>query len=129
MTVASLEHVNVTVSDPDRTAATLCDLFGWHVRWQGESTMGGRTVHVGKDDAYLALYSPDRTVSGDPSSYVKRGGLNHIGVTVDDLDGTEKRVIAAGFEPHNHGDYEPGRRFYFDDHDGIEFEVVSYTSG
>ncbi|MEM7190453.1 MAG: VOC family protein, partial [Pseudomonadota bacterium] len=24
-------------------------------------------------------------------------------------------------------DYEPGRRFYFADHDGIEFEVVSYA--
>ncbi|MEZ5340555.1 MAG: hypothetical protein R2706_03650 [Acidimicrobiales bacterium] len=40
----------------------------------------------------------------------------------------EARVIAAGFEPYNHGDYEPGRRFYFDDADAIEFEVVSYTS-
>ena len=25
-----LEHVNVTVADPDKTAAVLCDLFGWH---------------------------------------------------------------------------------------------------
>jgi glyoxylase I family protein len=23
-------------------------------------------------------------------------------------------------------DYEPGRRFYYNDEDGIEFEVVSY---
>ena len=29
-------------------------------------------------------------------------------------------------EPFNHDDYEPGRRFYFFDWDGIEFEVVSY---
>lgn len=32
MKAAILEHVNVTVSDPDKTAAMLCDLFGWHVR-------------------------------------------------------------------------------------------------
>ena len=31
-----------------------------------------------------------------------------------------------GYEPCNHADYDPGRRFYFDDEDGIEFEVVSY---
>jgi glyoxylase I family protein len=27
---------------------------------------------------------------------------------------------------HNHDDYEPGRRFYYNDEDGIEFEVVNY---
>ena len=35
-------------------------------------------------------------------------------------------VVEAGFKPINHADYEPGRRFYFHDHDGIEYEVVSY---
>ncbi|GAA6200903.1 hypothetical protein NBRC116599_21280 [Aquicoccus sp. SU-CL01552] len=54
------------------------------------------------------------------------GGLNHVGVVVEDLDATEARVKAAGFVPHNYGDYEPGRRFYFRDSDGIEFEVVHY---
>ncbi|MEC7669548.1 MAG: VOC family protein, partial [Pseudomonadota bacterium] len=29
--------------------------------------------------------------------------------------------------PHNHADYEPGKRFYFDTPDGIEIEVVSYA--
>lgn len=123
---ANLEHVNVTVSNPERTAAVLCDLFGWHVRWEGESLMGGRTVHVGRDNAYLALYTPDKTTKRNGSSYTRHGGLNHIGVVVDDLDETEQRVLAAGYETFNHGDYEPGRRFYFNDHDNIEFEVVHY---
>ena len=48
-----------------------------------------------------------------------------VGV-VDDLAATEQRVIAAGLKPFNHGHYEPGRRFYFLDHDGIEFEIVAY---
>ena len=38
----------------------------------------------------------------------------------------EARVIAAGLRPYNHGDYAPGRRSYFNDPDGIEYEVVSY---
>ena len=54
------------------------------------------------------------------------GGLNHIAVTVDDLDQTEAAIKAHGFETGNHGDYEPGRRFYFHDGDGIEYEVVKY---
>ena len=60
MTGAKLEHVNITVSDPDRTAATLCELFDWRIRWRGPSAMGGNTVHVGSEDAYVAVYThPD----------------------------------------------------------------------
>ena len=121
-----LEHVNITVTDPEKTAAMLCDVFGWHVRWSGASALGGRTVHVGTDDSYVAAYTFDGEPEIDNRMRAKRGGLNHIGVEVDDLDATEQRVIAAGLHPHTHGDYEPGRRFYFDDADGIEYEVVSY---
>lgn len=53
--------------------------------------------------------------------------LNHIGIEVDDLDLTETRVIAAGLKPFSHGDYHPGRRFYFFDPDGIEYEIISYA--
>jgi len=120
-----LEHVNITVSNPQRSAAMLCDLFDWHVRWEGAAKNGGTTLHVGTKDSYVAVYS----MGGDvrpTDTYGTVGGLNHIGVVVDDLAATEARVIAMGFTPHNHGDYEPGRRFYFNDGDGIEIEVVSY---
>ncbi len=118
-----LEHVNVTVSDPHRTADLLCRLFGWHKRWEGPAKAGGFTVHVGTDDGYVAVYAYPPEVQGPRDT----GRLNHIGVLVVDLDTVERRVIDAGYLPHNHGDYEPGRRFYFDDHDGIEYEVVSYA--
>ena len=124
---AMLEHVNVTVSNPEKTAEMFCELFDWHIRWQGESMLGGRSVHVGNDSSYIALYTDTVTVEGKNSTYAVRGGLNHIGVVVEDLAEVERRVLAAGFKSHNHGDYEPGRRFYFDDHDGIEIEVVSYS--
>jgi len=62
-----------------------------------------------------------------PEVFMKGRPLNHIGVQVDDLDATEARVIAAGLLPFSHADYEPGRRFYFLDPDGIEYEVVSYA--
>ena len=53
--------------------------------------------------------------------------LNHIGIVVDDLDAIEQKVIARGDAPNSHQDYEPGRRFYFEDENGIEIEVISYT--
>lgn len=123
---ATLEHVNLTVSDPDATARWMCDLFGWHIRWQGEAMKQGRTVHVGSKTDYLALYSPAETAKAGGNSYEAIGGLNHIGVIVDDLDATQDKVVKAGFTPKDFGDYEPGRRFYFRDHDGIEFEIVQY---
>ena len=127
--MATLEHVNVTVRDPQATAQMLIDLFDWKVRWHGEAMGGtGVTYHVGSDDSYIAVYSGPNGKQTDPdNSYTQVGGLNHIGVVVDDLDATEARVKAAGYEPHSHADYEPGRRFYFHDTDGIEIEVVSYA--
>ena len=122
-----LEHVNVTVSDPDRTAEWLGRVFGWRVRWSGPGMQTGRTVHCGTDGRYVALFNYGSTPAAPGDSYRTRAGLNHIGVVVDDLDATEARVKAEGFETGNHSDYEPGRRFYFDDHDGVEWEVVSYS--
>ena len=122
-----LEHVNVTVSNPKRTAAMMQQLFGWKIRWQGAAKNGGYTVHVGSDDNYLAVYSVGTPDDPGESTYNFKGGLNHIGIVVDNLDAIEELVVSAGYTPENHGDYEPGRRFYFYDHDGIEFEVISYA--
>lgn len=124
---AILEHVNITVSDPMKTAAMLEHIFGWKIRWQGPAKNEGYTVHVGAEDSYLAVYSLGKPNDANTSSYQMKGGLNHVGIVVDDLDDVEARVNNAGYKPHNHGDYEPGRRFYFHDEDGVEFEVVSYA--
>ncbi|WP_119166464.1 VOC family protein [Algihabitans albus] len=124
---ATLEHVNVTVSDPQKTAEMVCRFFDWKIRWQGPSTMGGQTIHVGTDDAYLAVYANGRPPETIASSYHAKGGLNHIGVVVANLDAVEGRVKQAGYATYGYDDYDPGRRFYFRDADGIEFEVVSYA--
>lgn len=126
MSKGTIEHANLTVSDPERSAALLCALLGWQVRWRGPAQHGGETIHVGEGAAngarYLALYSNgaarDRFAKGQP--------LNHVGLLVDDLDAAEHTVAAAGLAPFGHDDYDPGRRFYFFDWDGIEFEMVSY---
>lgn len=127
MTAAQLEHVNVTVPDAQATAEMLCSLFDWKIRWAGDAIHGGRSVHVGGDDSYVALYSPSGKLREHGSTYNAIGAMNHIGVTVDDLDAAETRVREAGFEPYSHADYEPGRRFYFRDGNQIEIEVVSYV--
>ncbi|WP_417524116.1 VOC family protein [Marinovum sp.] len=124
--MAYLEHVNITVDDPQATAAVLQELFGWRIRWQGEGPKG-RALHVGTETSYLALYAPSDRSEGQSKRYSQLGALNHIGIVVEDIDAAEDKVIAAGYAPGNHGDYEPGRRFYFDGPDGVEYEVVSYA--
>ena len=123
---AQLEHTNYTVANPDKTAAWMCDVFGWHIRWSGAAMAGGRTVHVGDDSRYVALYTPGTPRNPTEDNYTTVGGLNHIAVVTDDINALEAKVKAAGFKPMNHADYEPGRRFYFHDDDNIEYEVVSY---
>ncbi len=123
---AFLEHVNITVADPDKTAELLCRLFDWKIRWSGGAIHEGRSVHVGTDECYVALYSSGQTSKASASSYHTLSGLNHIGVVVEDLDSVENRIKQAGYETHSHADYEPGRRFYFSTEDDVEIEVVSY---
>jgi catechol 2,3-dioxygenase-like lactoylglutathione lyase family enzyme len=123
MRSAYLEHVNITVSDIERSAALLEQLLGWRIRWRGPSQLGGETIHIGGDEDYIAVYT-----KGAPVAHFAKGApLNHVGIVVPDLDAAEAVVRAAGLEPFSHGDYEPGRRFYFFDWDGIEFELVRYA--
>lgn len=129
--MAYLEHVNITVADPKASARLLNDLFGWKIRWEGEAINGGYTVHVGNDESYVALYTgpgglPDNQKLAD-SSYMVRGGLNHLGVVVGDIADLDKKVRSLGYTPGEHYDYEPGERFYFREENGIEIEVVSYS--
>ena len=123
MPTGTIEHTNISVTDPHRSADLFQQLLGWKIRWEGASMNNGHTIHVGDEDTYLALYTGEH-VTGD---YSKGQPLNHVGFLVDDLDAAERIVVQHGLKPFGHDDYEPGKRFYFFDWDGIEFEVVSYA--
>jgi catechol 2,3-dioxygenase-like lactoylglutathione lyase family enzyme len=123
MSQGRIEHVNITVTDPERSAALFEKLLGWTIRWRGPAQNGGETIHVGEENTYLALYTDGANHEGQR----KGRPLNHVGLLVDDLAAADRVVTEAGLEPFGHDDYEPGRRFYFFDWDGVEFEVVSYA--
>ena len=124
MTTGRIEHVNLTVTDIERSSAFFEKLLGWKQRWRGPAGSGqGETIHVGEQNTYLALY----TNGTDRAGQKKGVPMNHVGFLVDDLDAAERLVVEHGLEPWGHDDYEPGRRFYFYDWDGIEFEVISYV--
>ncbi|MEY2425742.1 MAG: hypothetical protein QOI61_1314 [Actinomycetota bacterium] len=119
-----LEHVNLTVTDLDRSIAFYSDLLDLHVRWKGlidDSRLG---AHVGDDRFYLALFQA--TSAGEVDHDYLRPGVNHFGFVVDDLDAARQRLAELGATVHLEGDYEPGRRIYFMDPDGYEVELVAY---
>ena len=126
MPIGHIAHANLSVTHPERSAQLFKALLGWQERWRGQSQFGGETIHVGEPETgggYIALYT-NESVKGD---YSKGQPLNHVGLQVDDLAAAEAVVAGAGLAPFGHDDYDPGRRFYFFDWDGIEFEVVSYA--
>ena len=126
--IASIEHVNLSVSDVQRSAAFLQELCGWHVRWEGPAMNNGYTIHVGSETDYLAIYTNDDIKAAlTKRKYRKSEPLNHVAIQVDDLAKARGIVLDAGLEPFSDSDYDPGpRSFYFFDWDGIEFEVVCY---
>lgn len=120
-----LEHVNLTVSDLDRSVAFYRHLLGWDLRWQGQS-MTGRAAHVGDAYTYLALFEAPGGVAGSGPDY-ERVGFNHVGFAVDDLDVARDRLRSAGVEITSEMDYDPGVHLYFLDPDGCEIELVAYA--
>ncbi len=122
-----LEHVNVTVSDVDRSVGLYKDLFALSVRWRGEIAGGLPAAHVGNDRHYIALFQAERPGRVQKKDYTAVG-MNHFGLVVDDLEEMKRRLASKGIEPHAEYDYEPGRRLYFFDPDGIEVELVEYES-
>lgn len=124
-----LEHVNLTVADLDRSIGFYCELLGLRLRWRragGDGTTAA--AHVGDDRHYLALFEA-RPGSRRPEPDYESVGLNHFGFVVDDLDAARERLAALGVAPHSEADYDPGRRLYFFDPDGIEVELVEYAPG
>ena len=68
MAVPRIEHVNVTVSDPDRAAGLMAELFGWQVRWRrrpgtaATPSMSDRTITISPSTPAATSPTP-RTIS------------------------------------------------------------------
>ncbi len=126
-----LEHVNLTVSDLDRSIDFYCSLLGLKLRWRrlpGDPD-GAPAAHVGDDRCYLALFEATEGNREQPAiADYDRVGVNHFGIVVDDLDQMRSRLTERGITAHLEADYEPGRRLYFYDPDRIEVELVEYDS-
>lgn len=122
-----LEHVNLSVANIERSIAFYRQVLGFRVRWRGVNSDGRAAAHVGDEHCYLALFEGESQASAPVIDYAKPG-FNHLAFVVEDLDHSKSRLNRTGIEPHFETEYAPGRRLYFFDPDGIEVELVMYTS-
>lgn len=121
-----LEHVNLTVSDLQRSIDFYSKLFDFRVRWRADAAAEKQEAHVGNDDMYIAFFQASQPERAEVD--YQRVGLNHFGILVDDLDKYRERLSQMGVQPHYEPEYPPGRRLYFYDPDRVEVELVQYDS-
>ena len=119
----------MTVSDLQRSIDFYSRLLGLTVRWRGTTPDGKPAAHVGDErlgGSYLALFQTRTGSPARPTDDYDAVGLNHFGFIVPDLDEARRCLVSMAITPHLEADYEPGRRLYFHDLDGIEVELVQY---
>ncbi len=124
-----MEHANLHVRHFDDAVRFLKTAFpDFHVR--SESVNAGlRWMHIGTDDTYIALNETSDQRDENWVPYNGQPGVNHLGYEVDDVEGLQKRLAAAGFEDSTYPNSHPHRkRVYFHDADGNDWEFVQYFS-
>jgi catechol 2,3-dioxygenase-like lactoylglutathione lyase family enzyme len=131
MSTATLEHVNLTVNDLERSLRFVqTALPDWRVRGRGHMDWFGKPIqwlHVGSDEAYLALQSGGESQALDWQSH--QTGVKHVGLVVRDLDATVGRLTEAGFALDHWGGTSAYRRSaYFVEPSSVQFEFVEYLS-
>ncbi len=119
-----IEHANITVKDVQASSEFYRQALGFETRWTGLTGSGQNAVHVGTEDLYISLFEAARPAR-IPSDY-GASGFNHLAFVVDDLDAYRERLDRLGVKVQHPEPYEPGRRLYFFDPDGIEIELVEY---
>jgi catechol 2,3-dioxygenase-like lactoylglutathione lyase family enzyme len=124
-----MEHANLHVRHFDDAVRFLKTAFpDFQVR--SESIHDGlRWMHIGTDDTYIALNETNNERGDNWKPYNGEPGVNHLGYVVDDVDGLQARLAAAGFRDSTYPNSHPHRkRVYFNDADGNDWEFVQYFS-
>jgi catechol 2,3-dioxygenase-like lactoylglutathione lyase family enzyme len=126
-----LEHANLCVRDLAETIRFVCTAFPeFRLRGEGPTWSGGRWVHIGTDDTYLALTQATAEPGGRFVPYSDAPGTNHLGYEVDDVEALRQRMLAAGYRETSVANHHPHRRrVYFADGEGNDWEFVEYASG
>ena len=125
-----IEHANITVRSIKESSRLLKAAFP-DFRLRGEGVSGDkRWAHFGNDLIYLTLNEPlEHQASVLKKNYAVEG-INHLAFVVDDIDGVNQRLSAAGYksDPQFQEESNIRRRHYYEDANGLEWEFVQYLT-
>lgn len=124
MRLENLDHVALTVSDVERSAAWYCEVLGLERRHKG--VWGSFPAMVGIGDTMVALF-PLKGDRPKPPPDWKTIAMRHVAFRTDrsgfDLARSELRERGIEFEFQDH---DISHSIYFLDPDGHELEITTY---
>ena len=127
----SLHHVGIVVRNLEESAS-------WYERHLGFERVydyafpGARVMFIARGDLRLELFQTEGSVPMAPEreraeTKLKIGGINHLAITVDDLDATLEDLKAQGAavasEPQDVPDGEGDRFAFIRDNEGMLIEL------
>lgn len=127
--IDSLGHVAIRVKDVERSLAFYCGKLGLHEMFRLNRDSGELwLVYVRiTDDQYLEVF-PDAV--GDEAPGVEANGLNHICLTVQDIEASVRQLEEAGvplFRPLKLG-ADGNRQGWVKDPDGNRLELMEMAA-
>ncbi len=134
ITVTAIDHINLTVSDLDKSVAFYNDTFGLGIREDHRDDERPYVI-VGKPGVgFMALHQRPPSPKSDTGR--RRGRINHWGFVVDDFDSLIERLERHGVpvlysDNGSDGiiDYPNSSSVYVADPDGTEIELTSRFGG
>jgi len=125
-----LEHANIGVRELEGMIRFVQTAFpDFRVRGEGLNLQGGRWLHLGDDETYLALNEASEAAGEPWVPYAGKPGLNHLGFEVEDVEALRIRLQAAGYRDSTFPNSHPHRRrVYFYDPEGNDWEFVEYLT-
>ena len=124
-----LEHANLSVRDIEAMMVFLRTAFPeFRVRGEGRNHDGGRWIHFGTDDTYIALNEAKAASTRHWIPYSGEPGVNHLAYEVDDVESVRVRLHTKGFRDSTPPNAHPYRkRVYFYDPEGNDWSSCSTT--
>ncbi len=125
--IKRIEHINITVANIDKSCDYYYQLFGFEKSWEGTAFAekgNVRACHVKKGDIYLSFFEAEEM--GSYQSNYGINGINHFALEVESLLPYREKLKHLNIKIHIDENYEPGKRIYFFDLNGVEIELVEY---
>ena len=104
----NIDHIHLKSSDPKKTADWFVKAFNVEIVSDKVRPVGDRFIATKTEDGFTINISSERTdeVLG-PADANPHYGLEHFGLTTDDMDGELARLVAMGAE-HKEGPINNG---------------------